>query len=128
MSRTPYGSHQHRDNSNASTNQSTQSNLTASSQTIPTYQSSLPNSSLHINNGHNLWQNALLQMGGEFASFARIIDYNRRDQVDLERDGGSHHSHHRNGGKDKDAMDKDNESIDKVTKKSISSFDFVPSL
>ena len=56
-------------------------------------------------------------MGGEFSSFARIIDYNRRDQVDLKRwsprDGGSNYT---SGGKDKDAMDKDNESIDKVMK------------
>ena len=125
MARTPYGSHQHRDGSSDSINPTIQSNLTAPSPTTQSNQpapsptipssSSLPNSSVQINNGHDLWKNALLQMGGEFSSFARIIDYNRRDQVDVERYGDKYHR----GGKDKDTMDKNNESIDKVTKNCI---------
>ena len=132
MAKTPYGTHSHSQTTQSNLtepsqttqsnvtapSQTTQSNLTTPSQSIPT-SSTLPNPSLQFNNGHDLWQKALLQMGGEFSSFARIIDYNRRDQVNLERSargdekknsGGSSSR----GGSDKDSIDKDNESVDKV--------------
>jgi len=116
MARTPYGSHQHRDGSvdGTSSTTGTESNLSALSPTILSNSSHPNSSSLQINNGHDLWKYALIQMGGEFTSFSHIIDYNRRDQVDDEHDGNSYHR----GGKDKDTIDKDKdkESIDKVTK------------